>query len=523
MSGADVPTAKLRRCIRDLAALQALPSMCIGRSPDEALTIVLDAVPTALGSDILHLAVPGSPPIQRAVLRGSVPSEEVAAAIAAAASALEQGGGGPASIDVPGVGAISALTAIFPVAGGHGRLLVGRRTALDVETDVVLARAAANLVGTTLEAARVLEAARRKDEFLAVLGHELRNPLAPITTAVELLARHPEVTREQRIIDRHTRHLARLVDDLLDISRVTRGNIELLREPVPLAGVLERALEIAGPLVSRQRHRLEVDPAPDVTILGDSVRLAQVFGNLLTNAAKFTPPGGRIAVRFERAGDRVRVAVRDDGRGIAADQIHRIFEPFVQADREQDSLRGGLGLGLAIVRSLVERHGGAVTAASEGRGRGSTFTVERPVIAAAVEADPRHADEEAGARRDCRVLVVDDNVDVAELLSEALSYEGFTTAVAHDAPGALELVRDFAPHAAVLDLGLPVVDGYDLARALRAQYRSDLTLIAASGYGQRRDRERAAAAGFACHLVKPVSVRDLVIALDTHLGARADA
>src|SRR4029079_1105296 len=195
-----------------------------------------------------------------------------------------------------------------------GLLVAGRSLTLDPETDRVLVRSAANLVGTTLEAANVLERARRKDEFLAVLGHELRNPLAPILTAVELLARKPSAAREGQVIERHTRHLVRLVDDLLDISRVTRGHVELRRQRITRAWVLERAGEIAAPLVTRHRHTLRIPPADGVTLEGDPVRLAQVFGNLLTNAAKFTPPGGHIDVEIERSPDRVRVTVRDDGR-----------------------------------------------------------------------------------------------------------------------------------------------------------------------------------------------------------------
>jgi CheY-like chemotaxis protein/two-component sensor histidine kinase len=378
----------------------------------------------------------------------------------------------------------------------------------------VLVSAAANLVGTTLESARVLENARRKDNFLAMLGHELRNPLAPILTAVELLARHPSVAREQQVIERHTRHLARLVDDLLDISRVTSGHVELRSERVSLASVLERAVEVAAPLVARHRHTLRVASADGIFLEGDPVRLAQIFGNLLVNAAKFTPPAGQIDVAIDRDPDRVRVAVRDTGRGISRDQLGRIFEPFVQADHERDALSGGLGLGLSIVKNLVARHGGTIAATSAGRDRGATFTVELPRVERADEPiaiAPPHA---PSARSAIRVLVVDDNVDVAELLAEALRLEGFQTAVEHNARAALERWQSFVPHAAVLDVGLPDLDGYELANALREQHGADPTLIAATGYGQQKDRLRAAEAGFDCHFVKPVSVRDLVLVLD---------
>jgi signal transduction histidine kinase/CheY-like chemotaxis protein len=520
-TGGDGSSARLRRCIRDLVALQALPSMCVGRTPAEALEIVLDAVSAALGSDVLHLRVPGSPPTEHAVLRNAVQPEDVAMAIGAVAARLEAAGAGPAPVQVPGVGEVVAMTAGFSGPAGAGRIFVGHRDAADVETSIVLVRAAANLVSTTLESARVLEIARRKDEFLAELGHELRNPLAPIVTAVELLAREPSVAREQRVLERHTRHLARLVDDLLDISRVTRGTLDLKREPVHLGATLERAAEIAGTLIARKGQKLEVDPAHDLSIAGDPVRLVQVFGNLLTNAAKFTPAGGHIRVGVGRRGDRAQVVVRDDGKGISRDQLQRIFEPFVQADRE--ALSGGLGLGLAIVKNLVTRHGGTITAESEGPGRGSTFCVDLPLMVDLTPALEARQPQAPPPREGVRVLVVDDNVDVAELLSEALSYEGFATAVAHDAPGALAVGRAFSPHAAVLDLGLPEVDGYELARAMRAEHGEAMTLIAATGYGQARDRARVAAAGFACHLVKPVSVLDLAAAIDTHVSMRRAA
>jgi signal transduction histidine kinase/ActR/RegA family two-component response regulator len=509
MSAPSSP-GRLERCIRDLAALNALPSMCVGRSFEETLDIVVDALPVALDAPLLVLVLPGSPPRTHARFAGEPLSEPALAAVTTALG----GPGGATTIDVPGAGRLFFADADLPVGTQRGRLLVARATPFEGDTDRVLVRSAANLVGTTLEAAIVLESARRKDEFLAILGHELRNPLAPILTAVELLARHPEAERERQVIERHTRHLARLVDDLLDISRVTSGHVELRSEEVTLATVLERAVELASPLVTRNRHELTVAEADDVTLRGDPMRLAQVFGNLLTNAAKFTPAGGHVSVTVDRDGPRVRVTVRDDGRGLARDQISRIFEPFVQVDREGDALRGGLGLGLAIVHNLVERHGGTIVAESDGPGRGAAFTVELPVVEtpqpAAAVAEPQPSNRRAGVR----VLVVDDNVDLAELLSEALEDLGFETAVAHDAQGALDCWRTFAPHAAVLDLGLPQTDGYELARTLRAEHGTGPTLIAATGYGQKTDRLRTADAGFDGHFVKPVSVHELALALD---------
>jgi CheY-like chemotaxis protein len=350
-----------------------------------------------------------------------------------------------------------------------------------------------------------------------MLGHELRNPLAPIMTAVELLARHPVAQREQKVLERQVRHLSRLVDDLLDISRVTRGHIELESEPVLLSTVLERAVELAGPLISRHQHVLTVERCAGVTVRGDLLRLTQVFSNLLTNAAKFTAPKGRIDVTICETPGQVRVTVRDNGRGIAREHLGRIFEPFVQAQRAHDAGRGGLGLGLTIVKNLVERHGGSISVDSQGMGCGTSFSVELPALAPVSRWLVPSAPRAQGDRSGLRVLVVDDNVDVAELLSEALELEGFETAVAHDAAAALDVWRRFAPHAGVLDLGMPDLDGYELARRLRDEHGKGAVLIAASGYGQPQDRVRSADAGFDSHLIKPISVQDVVDFLDRRL------
>ena len=505
---------RLDLCIRDLVALNALPSMCVGRSPAETLEVLLDALPAALSCDLLYLQVPGSPPQKYAVIDRQPATDATTQAIAAFVAEQDVENH---SITVRDAGPFWCFAANLAVAGERGMLLAGWRRPLDAMTDRVLVRSAANLVSTTIEAAHVLDAAHRKDDFLAMLGHELRNPLAPILTATALLGRYGVAPRERDVIERNARHLARLVDDLLDISRVTRGHIELKREPISLASILERAVEMAGPLISRNQHALEISDAEDVRLLGDPVRLAQVFGNLLTNAAKFTPAGGRIEVAIERAGDRVRVTVRDNGRGLEPDQLQRIFEPFVQVDRARDALRGGLGLGLAIVASLVSRHGGTVSAYSDGPGRGSAFAVELPTVGAVSEPLPPPQSEAGAGRGNVRVLVVDDNVDLAELLSEALHFEGFQTAVAFDAREALARWQTFRPHAAVLDVGLPRVDGYELARTVRADYGNTPTLIAATGYGQETDRERAAGAGFDCHFVKPVNVQDIARELDRRI------
>jgi signal transduction histidine kinase/CheY-like chemotaxis protein len=513
-SSADGAASRLQRCIRDLAALEALPALCVGRLPSEVLEIVMDALPTALGCALVMVSLP--PPVAKTHAR-AFGRELTADALSALESVLAPAPDPSRSITFADSRPLWCWQVELPIGAARGRLIIGHARPLDPETDRVLIRSAANLVGTTLESANVLELAHRKDEFLAMLGHELRNPLAPIMTAVELLARHPVATREQKVIERQVRHLARLVDDLLDISRVTRGHIELKTEPVALETVLERAAELAAPLVTRYQHALSIDSARGVTLRGDPVRLAQIFGNLLSNAAKFTAPRGQIRVLVEPMPGKVRVTVRDNGRGIAAAQLARIFEPFVQAQGERDAARGGLGLGLAIVKNLVDRHGGNIGVHSDGEGTGASFSIELPTLAQAEPLVAPPAPRVQSERSGLRVLVVDDNIDVAELLSEALELEGYQTATANDAVSALEAWRRFGPQAGVLDLGMPELDGYELARRLRAEHGSGPVLIAATGYGQPLDRLRTAAAGFDCHLIKPVSLDELVGALDQRL------
>ena len=366
----------------------------------------------------------------------------------------------------------------------------------------------------------VEQANRAKDEFLAMLGHELRNPLSPILTALHLMRLHgPDLlVRERTIIERQVEHMTRLVDDLLDVSRVARGKVALKRAPIEVSEVLARALEIAGPALEKRAHQLAISVPPQGLLVdADEHRLAQVFGNLLTNAAKYTEPGGRIEIDASAESDRVRVAVRDSGVGIDATQLPHIFDLFVQGQAGLDRAGGGLGIGLSIVRNLVERHGGQVTAHSDGPGRGSAFTVELPrALAAAHRGDTGPVMVRAAARADARrVLVVDDNRDAADTLAEGLADIGYLTRVAYDGPGALAAAVAWKPHVVLLDIGLPVMDGYEVARRLRAEHR-DLKVVALTGYGLESDRARLRAAGFDEHLVKPIDL-DAVEALIARL------
>ncbi len=345
-----------------------------------------------------------------------------------------------------------------------------------------------------------------KDQFLAMLGHELRNPLAPIVTALGLLkVRGTPWTKEHAVIERQVAHMSRLVDDLLDVSRIARGALEIHRDVVLVDDVVTRATEMAAPLFERHRHQLEVDVPGGLRVHGDSVRLAQVFCNLLTNAAEYTPNGGTVSVTARRTGGEIVVDVTDNGRGISPELAPRIFDLFVQGPRTIDRGEGGLGLGLAIASSLVSLHGGRIVARSEGEGRGSTFTVCLPAHdaaeAAAVGAGPRPA--ALGPSR--RVLVVDDNSDATEMLSGLLTMCGHTVVTAADGQEALDALETFDAEVALLDIGLPVMDGLELARRIRARKGAKAPLlVAVTGYGQTEDVARSRAAGFAHHLVKPV-------------------
>ncbi|HEY2031815.1 MAG TPA: ATP-binding protein [Myxococcales bacterium] len=370
-------------------------------------------------------------------------------------------------------------------------------------TEIVVTRARAEAL-----AEQAMRSDRRKDEFLAMLGHELRNPLAPIVTALKLMELRGDSTgrREREVIERQVGHLSRLVDDLLDVARIAQGKIELSKRPVELAEVAAKAVEMASPLFEMKAHRLELNLPRGLFVDGDAVRLSQVIGNLLTNAARYTPDGGHVRLSAARDGDEVVVRVRDDGIGIAADFLPRIFDLFAQGPRSIDRSEGGLGLGLALVQNLVALHGGTVSAKSEGLGRGSEFEVRlRGLRETARVASPRE-DSVAAARRGRKVLVVDDNVDAAEMLAEALQMVGHDVAVAHDGPQALAVQERFHAEIGVLDLGLPVMDGYELAARLRKMTAAPAQLIALTGYGQDEDRRRTAMAGFDAHLVKPIDL-----------------
>jgi signal transduction histidine kinase/DNA-binding response OmpR family regulator len=359
------------------------------------------------------------------------------------------------------------------------------------------------------------DANRAKDEFLAMLGHELRNPLAPILTALQLLRLRgvDAGERERTIIERQVRHLVGLVDDLLDISRITRGKVRLKRVPMQLSDAVAKGIELASPLLEQHQHTLEVSvPARGLPVLADPDRLAQVISNLLTNSAKYTTAGGQIRVSAAIEGAEVVLRVADSGIGIDPAMLPRIFDLFTQDRQAIDRAQGGLGLGLSIVRSLVTLHGGTVAATSEGRGHGSEFVVRLPRAAADVGSEPLPVKDGAPpvGPSGVRVLIVDDNVDAALLLGEALTQCGHEIRIAGDGLQALHIASSFRPHVALLDIGLPVMDGFEVARQIRESPElAAIRLVAVTGYGQVHDRERTLGAGFDVHLVKPVDLQQV--------------
>jgi signal transduction histidine kinase len=355
------------------------------------------------------------------------------------------------------------------------------------------------------------EADRRKDLFLAMLAHELRNPLAPIRTAAELLERidsdpSPVQSNARRTIVRQTEHMSRLVDDLLDVSRVNQGKLALKRASVSVRSFIEAAVEVARPRMDGDGHTLSID-LPDETLMveGDAVRLCQIFGNLLHNAAKFTPSGGTIQLRAAKVDGTVRISVVDNGIGIQANDVDSIFDLFSQGDFRSGKMREGLGIGLSLVRSLVELHGGMVTVASPGAGLGSAFEVRLPLQSG--QAEPvKAAAADAEPALPSRVLVVDDNIDAADMIASLLELEGHQVATRYNAREALDCAVEFQPEVVLLDIGLPDLDGYEVARQLRRLPEMEkVVLVAVTGFGRESDRDKAFAAGFNLHLVKPVT------------------
>ena len=405
---------------------------------------------------------------------------------------------------------------IFGIVGAY---TCRERTFAD--EDVHVLQAIANVLGLAIERKRLeaelvgrvsqlAEADARKDEFLAMLAHELRNPLAPIRNSVRLLRlKAPtvdELNYARNVIERQLQNMTRLVDDLLDVSRITRGKVALQKETVELASVVERAVEVSRPLIDQRKHRLTLTiPREPIFVFADTIRLAQVIANLLNNAAKYTEEQGRIDLIVERTQEEATIRIVDTGVGIAPNMLSTVFDLFTQAQGSVSRSEGGLGIGLSLVRSLVKMHDGTVTATSAGLGHGSQFEVRLPIRQAGSIKTPGPQPilpEKIPSRR---ILVVDDNVDAADSLAMLLRVIGHDVRTAHDGPAALEAARASRPEVVLLDIGLPYMSGLDVARHLRNDLSaSELVLVALTGYGQDEDRRRSEEAGFNGHLVKPV-------------------
>jgi CheY-like chemotaxis protein/anti-sigma regulatory factor (Ser/Thr protein kinase) len=351
------------------------------------------------------------------------------------------------------------------------------------------------------------ESDRRKDEFLAMLAHELRNPLAPIRTATDLLPRmiahgDPRIGATLKVVSRQVQQLTRLVDDLLDVSRITQGRIEIKHSPVELSAIVRQALESVESQIKDKRHTVHTDVLPGLYVQGDSARLVQCVSNILTNAVKYTDTGGQIHIALASTGDHAVLSISDNGIGIPPKLLPRIFELFVQDERSLDRSQGGLGIGLSVVRQLIEMQGGTVTASSPGAGAGSSFQIVLPRI------PPPHGEEPVKAEftsAPLRILVVDDNEDAADSLATLLSLDGHSVQAEYDSHEAIEAARTFDADLILLDIGLPSIDGFEVARRLRAA-GNKATLVACTGYGQKEDVERALGAGFDAHVTKPVNL-----------------
>jgi PAS domain S-box-containing protein len=394
----------------------------------------------------------------------------------------------------------------------------------EIEGVPCLVNAVTDVTGQRATENALRKADHRKDEFLALLSHELRNPLTPILSSARLLERRlgADARQDVDVIVRQVKHLGQLVDDLLDMSRLAHGAVKLSKRRLDLADVVSRAVEATSSLFDERGHRLDlVMPSCGLEVVGDEMRLTQVVDNLLSNAARYTPCGGLVTVTACRDGDAVVLRVRDNGVGIDPALLPDLFDPFVQGARGADRAEGGLGIGLSLVRALTELHGGTASAQSDGPGCGSEFTVRLPLaVVAEGAAQPlaRYTSAIESSASNTRVLLVDDHRDVVESLARLLSVLGYDVRAVRHPLDAIELAEAFRPQIAILDIGLPTMDGYALARELRARLaNAPPVLIAPTGYGQPQDRERSEASGFALHLVKPIDVDDLIVALASPL------
>jgi signal transduction histidine kinase/ActR/RegA family two-component response regulator len=542
MQPAPDETQSLRRCIRDLVALSALSATWSRADMQGVAGSLADVLLRALQVEFVYARVrelddgPAFEVVR--VYRGNE-TTGLAREVGGALEPWLRSGLGSTPTTTNPVGDGTVRLAVIPIGydANCGFVVAGsRQPDFPVQTDRLLLAVGVNQAAVVLQNKRT-EAAfqeldRRKDEFLAILAHELRNPLAPLSNSLEILRLakeySPEFIEQTRgTMERQVRQLVRLVDDLMDVSRITRGKIELRRERTELRAVLEHAVETARPLIEGAGHELTVVIPPEPVFLdADPGRLEQVFANLLNNAAKYTRPAGQIRLAAERQGSEVIVKVRDTGIGMPPDVLPRIFDIFTQGDRSLERAQGGLGIGLSIVRGVVELHGGSVTAHSAGPGQGSELTVRLPALAPSAQEGRTAEDggEPAAVPAPHRILLADDNQDSVESLALLLTLRGSEVRTARDGWEAVEAAAAYGPDVVLLDIGMPRLNGYEAARKIREQSRGErMVLIALTGWGQEEDRQRSTEAGFDFHLVKPVdfaALEKLLASLATSGGSR---
>jgi signal transduction histidine kinase/CheY-like chemotaxis protein len=521
--------AAAERGIRDIMGLLALPALWAGRDGDTVLRIMSEAierlVPIRFSLARVALHAQQDPVVRLRINETAIEGEEVSGWLKLTETwHTSQTMDARAYAVTTPLGEMRAIRFSIGYGRQGGTMWFGSPSPdFPSLAQVSFLRAATSLAASGLQTARVSqereEASMAKDAFLAMLGHELRNPLAPIVTALELIRmKNPDgLAPEHVIIERQVGHLRRLVDDLLDVSRIAKGKVTLQREPIDLNHALTWAVKETDGLFQDRHHELSVElPTEPVWISGDVTRLIQVFTNLLANAAKYTGPGGHVAVTVRISEDRASVSILDNGCGISPQLFPRLFEIFEQGSATIDRSGGGLGIGLALVKTFVELHDGSVTAHSAGVGLGSEFIVTLPLLKHAVDSLPAPIPEKVAVKERGRILLIDDNLDALQTLAKYLEVSGYEVAATHDPMQVLELADQFRPTAAVLDIGLPVMNGYVLASALRKHFPArELRLIALTGYGQATDVQRARVAGFDHHLVKPVKLDDLITALET--------
>ena len=515
--------------VRDLMGLLALPALWAGRDGETILQLMLQAVERVVPLRLSYLetvGLPEEPKMIRMDIDGLPVQLEAHARMAAACESLLRtpvADGRVFEAETP-LGPMRLLRLGMGYGQLGGKILFGAHDPqFPTFNQMAFLRGATSLAVTGLHAARANHererASRAKDEFLAMLAHELRNPLAPISAAADLLsmtAGSEPVRRASGVITRQVRHMTGLIDDLLDVSRVTRGLVVLDRRVLDVKQLVALALEQSQPQMEAKRHRITVELPPEsVCVDGDEKRLVQVLVNILNNAARYTPDQGQVGIRVTATLDTVMIEVSDNGIGMSADLIRRAFELFVQAERTPDRSQGGLGLGLPLVKSLVALHGGKVSAYSEGSGLGSRLQVVLPRVATRREgAAPGQVAALAQPSNALRILVVDDNVDAAMTLAMYLKASGHQVVTVHDSPSAVARAQDGGFDVFLLDLGLPGMDGYELARRIRREPgAANAYLVAVTGYGHASDRERSAKAGFDQHFIKPVDMARLVALL----------